>query len=172
MRALVVYESMFGCTRTVAGAIAEGLAGDADEVHLVEVGQAPGDLTGVDLLVLGGPTHAFGMSRPNTRADAARQSGPRPLVSHGIGIREWLERLPRPAMTVRAATFDTRVRPPRLPGSAAHAADRRLRSHGLLMVAAPESFWVTGTRGPLRDGEVERARSWGAGLVSQPLVSR
>ena len=172
MRALVVYESMFGCTRSVAEAIAEGLRLSTDDVRLVEVGQAPTDLTGVDLLVLGGPTHAFSMSRANTRADAARQNGPRPLVSRGIGIREWLERLPRPERTVRAATFDTRVRPPRVPGSAARAADRRLRSLGLLMVAPAQSFWLAGTRGPLQEGETARARQWASGLVGVSLLTR
>lgn len=171
MRALVVYESMFGCTQAIATAVAESLSASGAQVELVEVGQAPIDLAGVDLLVLGGPTHAFGMSRPGTRADAARQADG-PVVSGRIGMREWIERLARPEATVRAAVFDTRVRPPRVPGSAARAADRRLRALGLLIVSAAESFWVSGTRGPLHDGEAERARMWAAGLVSSGLVSR
>ena len=171
MRALVVYESMFGCTQAIATAVAESLSASGAQVELVEVGQAPTDLAGVDLLVLGGPTHAFGMSRPGTRADAARQADG-PVVSARIGMREWLEGLARPEATVRAAVFDTRVRPPRVPGSAARAADRRLRALGLLIVAQAESFWVSGTRGPLHDGEVERARAWAAGLVSSGVVSR
>lgn len=171
MRALVVYESMFGCTQAIATAVAEALSSAGAQVELVEVGQAPTDLGGLDLLVLGGPTHAFGMSRPNTRADAARQADG-PVVSARIGMREWIERLVRPETTVRAAVFDTRVRPPRVPGSAARAADRRLRALGLLIVSQAESFWVTGTRGPLHDGETERARTWAADLVSSGAVSR
>lgn len=170
MRALVVYESMFGCTKAIAEAVAEGLAADGVRVQLVEVGQAPVDLSGVDLLVVGGPTHAFGMSRPATREDAARQAEPASPVSSRIGIREWLEQLPRQERTVRAATFDTRVRPPRVPGSAARAADRRLRSRGLLIVSGAESFWVTGTKGPLHAGELDRAREWATGLVTSRLA--
>ena len=102
MRALVVVESSFGNTRAVAEAVAEGL-GDA-EVRSVET--APEDLVGIDLLVVGGPTHAFGMSRDGTRADAIRQGAPgetgRP------GIRDWLATM-EPPEGLAVATFDTRV---------------------------------------------------------------
>ena len=85
MRALVVYESMFGNTQTIADAIAGGLA-QRMRVDAVEVGSAPATLDDdVTLLVVGGPTHAFGMSRPRTRQDAATQT-PDGLVSTGIGL--------------------------------------------------------------------------------------
>ena len=68
MRTLVVYESMFGNTAEVAGAVSEGMAHEMD-VDLHEVSDAPAAVTGfVDLIVLGGPTHAFSLSRPGTRA--------------------------------------------------------------------------------------------------------
>lgn len=163
-RTLVVYESMFGNTRAVAGAIAEG-AGAAGPVELVEVGAAPTTLPDdVDLLVVGAPTHAFGMSRPSTRKSASEQSET-PLVSAGIGVREWLDGLvPRPG--VRACAFDTRVRVPGLPGSAAKAIARRLRSLGFTVQARQASFWVAGSPGPLRDGELSRARAWGADITA------
>ena len=174
MRALVVYESMFGNTRLVAQVAADALAAAGAAVTLTEVSDAPADVGDVDLLVVGGPTHAFGMSRASTRADAANQAGSRPVASRGIGIREWLDRLAAPASTVRVATFDTRVRPPRVPGSAARAADRRLRHLGLLVVAPATSFWVAGTKGPLHDGELDRVREWATGLVSTaaPVAGR
>ena len=72
MRAIVVYESMFGHTRAVAEAIGTGLeAAGASEVRVLNVGQAdPPSLVGADLVVVGGPTHAWGMSRPSTRKNA------------------------------------------------------------------------------------------------------
>ena len=170
MRALVVYESMFGNTQQVAEAVAAELRAAGADVDLTEVGRAPSDLTGVDLLIVGGPTHAFGMSRASTRADAVKQNDGAAVVSPGIGIREWLDLLPAPEGTVRCAAFDTRVRPPRVPGSAARAADRRLRHLGLLVVAPAMSFWAGGTKGPLRDGELERVREWASGLVSSAPV--
>jgi hypothetical protein len=89
MAALVVFESMFGNTQQIADAITEGLARHLP-VEQAEVGAAPaivGD--DVELLVVGGPTHAFGLSRPGTRQSAAQQTQDG-LVSTGIGLREWL----------------------------------------------------------------------------------
>ena len=162
MRALVVFESMFGNTETIARAVAEGL-GERYDVTVAEVGAAPDQVPpGVDLLVAGGPTHAFGLSRPATRADAAGQLGDRSPVSPGRGLREWLAALP-PVTGPAAATFDTHI-DKRFPGSAAKAARRRLRGKGF-DVRAAESFYVTGTPGPLADGEEARARAWGARLA-------
>ena len=77
MRALVVFESMFGNTEKVAGAVARGLQLEGVDAGLVEVHAAPHRLAAdLDLLVVGGPTHAFGMSRASTRADAVRQGAP------------------------------------------------------------------------------------------------
>ena len=165
MRALVVYESMFGNTRLIAEAVADGLSSGLD-VDVVEVAAAPTSFDGVELVVVGGPTHAFGMTRQRTRDDARRQGeqAEHELVSKGIGMREWLERV-RSTGTA-AAAFDTRVHKPRMPGSAARAADKRLRSRGFRSVARPESFWVSGTFGPLLEGEVGRARRWGEQLAS------
>jgi hypothetical protein len=168
MRALVVFESMFGNTEAIGRAIAEGLAVNAT-VDVVEVGAAPATIpAGVDLLVIGGPTHAHGMSKPESRADSARRAGDR-LVSRGRGIREWLETLRWDSVTVAAAAFDTRIKGPSvLWGSAAKGADKHLRGLGLRVVAGPESFLVEGPTGPLFDrlvgGERERARGWGEAL--------
>jgi hypothetical protein len=95
MKALVVFESIFGNTQHIAEAIAEGLRG---EVEVVEVGKARAEIAGVDLLVVGGPTHAWGMSRAMTRSgarDQAAKAGTKP-VSEGEGVRDWLARLGEP----------------------------------------------------------------------------
>jgi flavorubredoxin len=74
MRALVIYESMFGNTQQVANAVGDGLARTLP-ADVVEVGHAQATVpVNVSLLVVGGPTHAFGMSRQKTRADAAGQT--------------------------------------------------------------------------------------------------
>ena len=104
--ALVVYESMFGNTRQIAEAIAAVLS-ERCTVQLVAVSQAPLEVHDVDLLVVGGPTHALGMSRPSTRT-GARDKGATGDVARGV--REWLRGVtfvPRPAL---ATAFDTRVR--------------------------------------------------------------
>lgn len=167
MTTLVVHESMFGNTRTVAEAIAAALP---DPVLTVDVGDAPNPLPGhVDLLVVGGPTHAFSMSRASTRVDAIAQGASADDATRGI--REWLGALP-PTPHVTVATFDTRVAKVRhLPGSAARSASRRVAKRRIGHVVATESFWVDGVDGPLLDGEVERASEWARTLVraDQPM---
>lgn len=163
MRALVVYESVFGNTRRIAEAIADGLTGHAHtEIH--EVSEVPATLSPeIDLLILGGPTHAWGMSRPRTR-EGARQQGVDQPMSPGIGIREWLRHLPTAHANLTVAAFDTRFDKPRwVTGSAARAAARRLRKLGYRVVDV-RSFFVTGTPGPLSPDELERARQWGVRL--------
>ncbi len=166
----VVFESMYGNTMWVAQAISEGLGGPG-LVNLVEVGDAPATVPGhVRLLVVGGPTHAFGMSRPSTRQTALDEATG-PLVSRRIGIREWLADLPKGQASV--ATFDTKMSHPRLPGGAARGADRRLRAKGFRRLRSPETFWVDGKAGPLAKGEVDRAAAWGAALATaMDLVGR
>ncbi len=163
MQGLVVFESMFGNTREVARAVGSGLFTFMD-VEVVEVGTATQRIGAeVDLLVVGGPTHAFGMSRPNTRRDALKQTDT-PLVSRGIGIREWLGRLEVVRSDLPAATFDTRVNMPRVPRSAARAVHKHLSRLGCEMVAPSQSFWVTGMTGPLVALETARAKEWGEQL--------
>jgi hypothetical protein len=164
MTVLVVFESMFGNTRVIADAVAEGVARHLP-VEQVEVGRAPTVIGGeVELLVVGGPTHAFGLSRSGTRQSAAQQAEDG-LVSAGIGLREWLGALQKAAADVAVAAFDTRISRPRLPGSAAAGADKRLRRLGFRSVAPSTSFYVEGTTGPLLEGEAERARRWGEALA-------
>jgi hypothetical protein len=162
-KALVVYESMFGNTHAVADAVAEGLRESLD-VEVLDVDQAPLEVgDDVDLVVVGGPTHAFGMSRPNTRKSAGEQGADPDAASHE-GIREWISGVVA-RKGLATAAFDTRIAKPHLPGSAAKSAERKLKRRGFAELAHPESFYVTDTEGGLVDGELERARTWGAELA-------
>ena len=80
-------------------------------------------------------------------------------------MREWIDRLSFHGDRPAVATFDTRIRKRGVPGSAARAADKRLRRMGFHALAPAISFWVTGTTGPLLPGEEERARHWGTELA-------
>lgn len=175
MRALIVVESYYGNTRHVAAAIAEGLANHV-EAGMVDVLEAPATVPeGIDLLVVGGPTHAHGMSSPDSRASAARR--PESTVhSSRTGIREWLAALTPPSSAVAAAAFDTRIKGPRLLwGSASQGATKELERLGFAPVVEAESFLVHGPLGPVVDvlveGEIERARAWGERLGAD-LVAR
>jgi hypothetical protein len=168
MKAVVVFESLYGNTHAVADAVAEGLRESAD-VDVVAVADAgPQVVGGADLLVVGGPTHIHGLSSDLSRkgaADDARKKGhPEPDV-HGPALRSWFDGLEK-ASDGRAAAFDTRAGGPKLlTGSAARGISHRLHRHGYEVVGE-ESFVVEDMAGPLRDGELDRAREWGRQLAA------
>lgn len=166
MRAIVVYESLWGNTEKVARAVGRGLGG-ATSVEVVASDAAPDSLDGYDLVAVGGPTHAFSMTRAATREDAALHHHAPHVPARGI--REWIATLRPVSLPVRAVTFDTRVDAPRLPGSAAKAARHELRSLGFDVTTKPHSFRVHGYEGPLVDGELARAEEWARGLASLPV---
>lgn len=131
-------------------------------MEATEVADAPAEPdSDVALIVAGGPTHAFAMSRESTCADAistGAHEGDRDL-----GLREWIAALPTGQHTEKIATFDTKVEPMHhLPGSAAKGAAKAARRHGYKSVARAESFYVRDIDGPLLDGEIDRARAWPA----------
>jgi len=168
MRALVVYESMYGNTHVVASNIADGLR-STHSVTLVPVAGVTEDLlASADLLVIGGPTHMHGMSSAATRRMAA-QAAAKPDSglsldpdAAGPGVHDLLKRLGAgPAL---AAAFDTRIDGvPAFTGRASRGIVRLLKRHGYRVIAAPESFLV-GAQSTLVDGEAARARRWGAAL--------
>lgn len=159
-RAVVIFESLFGNTEAVARAVAEGIA-EHVPVDVVDACHAPADVDDYLLVVVGGPTHAFGLTRPTTRRAAVDQGAP---AAPAIGVREWLTALRRPTRLTLAATFDTRIRKRGLPGSAARGIRRRMSHMGFDTSPVAMSFWVTDTAGPLADGELARAREWGSTL--------
>lgn len=165
MKALVVYESMFGNTARVAQAIANGLR-ETLSVDLCEVQAAPSEPSeDVEVIIAGGPTHAFSMSRTGTRTDAIAKGATHGTVD--FGLREWIDGIPADRHTSSLVTFDTRVIKGRhLPGSAAKSAAKAGRKHGFASYTSPESFYVEDTSGPLHEGEIERATAWGRELGS------
>jgi hypothetical protein len=167
MKAVVVYESMYGNTHVVADAIGRGLAARG-QVVVVPVGEAgPAVLSDADLVVVGGPTHAHGMSRPSTRQAAVDQAKDNPIdpSASGPGVREWLETMP--PIAASAAAFDTRagVALALLTGRASKGIAKRLHQHGFGQVVEPESFLVDKDN-HLEPGEEERAEQWGARLAA------
>ncbi|MFN8019715.1 MAG: hypothetical protein U0P45_16580 [Acidimicrobiales bacterium] len=178
MRALVVYESVFGNTHAIAEAIGRGLASAPDVVvEVVPVdGALPDLVAAIDLLVVGGAPHPHGMARESTMEGGVAQEHERveqqhrpehaiDEQAHGQVLREWLEALVRPHDDAQAAAFDTRVDGPRLiTGSAGHAISKRLRHDGWPLLSDHASFLVD-RQNELLEGELARAEAWGASLV-------
>jgi hypothetical protein len=161
MKAVVVYESHWGNTAAVAQAIAEGLGPGALALTTDEA--SGGAIADTDLIVAGAPVMAFGLPSDKMRDSLLAEVGKAPTppdLSHEP-MRSWLERLP--AGHARSAAFDTRIW--WSPGGATGAIDRGLRRAGYEPIDKGHKFIVSGTYGPLREGELDRARRWGIELA-------
>lgn len=167
MNALVVYESVYGNTRAIAEAIAEGLGG----AEILPVHEATNRGHDADLLVAGGPTHIHGMTTTRSRrvaVEAAHEDGDGHHLEPGAaaepGLRPWIRDLAE-SRGGQAAAFDTRAdKSPWLTGAASRGIAKRLRRRGYEVIGT-ESFLVNDSEGPLAEGELERARAWGAELA-------
>jgi flavodoxin I len=147
MKIMVVYDSIYGNTKTIAEAIGDAIPG---EVEVVRAGQVNvGDLEAVDLLFIGTPTH-----------------GALPTEA----VQDLVERIGPPAHEgAKVATFDTRLTwgfLERWGGFAAPKMADALKEKGWTLAGAPGGFFVRGLRkGPLKRGEVDRAAAWAKGLL-------
>jgi hypothetical protein len=165
MRALIVFESMYGNTHAVADAIAEGLRPLVD-VEVVPVGRVTAEqVAAAELLVVGGPTHVHGMTSSTSRKGAveavAKSSGELSLDRDvgDVGLREWFDGLTSVTGTP-ALAFDSRYDGPLLfTGHASKGIAKRLRDHGYQVRGEPTSFLVDKAN-HLLPGELERAVTW------------
>jgi len=142
MKALVVYDSTYGNTAKIAQAIGEAIA--AEVLRVTEAN--PSDLTGFDLLIIGSPTHG---GRPTPEIQGL-------LTALGPALKR-----------VSVATFDTRhvSKWTLLFGYAAPRIARSLTRNGAALLLSPEGFFVLGTQGPLKEGELVRATVWAKEVV-------
>jgi flavodoxin len=169
MRALIVYESMYGNTRQVAEQIGAAMR-PRSEVSVVAVSEATDEMVErADILIVGGPTHMHGMSNRRSREMAkvmADRKGSAVTVEPDatpFGLREWFKVLRKQDGKV-AAAFDTRAKGPALlTGRASRAIARHLHRHGFRIVAT-RSF-VIGKHDQLASGELARARTWGTSMA-------
>ncbi|GAP20418.1 flavodoxin family protein [Leptolinea tardivitalis] len=150
MKALVVYESFFGNTEKIAQTIGSSLGLTEAEVIKVSM-MTPEKLGGLDLLIVGSPTRAF-------------QPGPE--------TKSFLGTLASGSLKgIKVAAFDTRAEMnEKTPGIlrffagifgyAAEPIAQKLVRKGGIQVANPAGFFVLGSEGPLKEGEIERAAEW------------
>jgi flavodoxin len=147
MKVLIVYDSVYGNTEKIARAIAEAITASNEVKVLQASGANPSQLTPVDLLIVGSPTHAG-----------------RPIPA----VQDFLNKVPEFSLKgVNVAAFDTRISK-KIVGVFGYAAGRiagNLKKKGATLVASPEGFFVTGGEGPLKEGELERAAGWARGIL-------
>ena len=147
MKALIVYDSVYGNTEKIAKAIAGAISGEAKALRVGEVN--PSDLGKIDLLMVGSPTRAW---RPTP------------------AVQAFLNKMPENSLkNTNVAAFDTRGTSfvAKLFGNAASRIAGSLKSKGGTLVAQPEGFVVKGTEGPLAEGELEHAAGWAKGIAKK-----
>ena len=148
MKAVVIYDSVYGNTEKIAQAIGDGLAGDAKVVRVGNMNAS--ELQAFDLLIVGSPVHG---GRATSAIDALLKQFP----AHSLEGK-------------RVAAFDTRFESEEqgiglriLMSVIRYAAERiakELAKKGGRLVAEPEGFIVEQKEGPLKQGELERASTW------------
>jgi flavodoxin len=147
MKVVVVYDSVYGNTEEIAKSIAESIGEEVKVVKAESTGET--DLESIDLLIIGAPTYG-GRPTPN--------------------MKEFLNRIKAVSLkNVKIAAFDTRFPAAwvKMFGFAAGKIEKRLKSQGGESVIKPEGFFVSGTKGPLVEGEYERAAKWAQDIISK-----
>jgi len=131
----VVYDTKFGNTEKIAKVLAEGMKGQGVEVDCFKVGEVEiNKLNDYDLLVIGGPTHKFGISDP---------------------MKDFLEELESAGIRGKKAfAFDTKMKS-RFAGSAGKGIEKRLKKLQMSIVKPHASAIVKGMEGPLEEGVEE-----------------
>jgi flavorubredoxin len=167
MKAVVVYESLWGNTAAVARAIAEGIGHEAEALTTDQA--RPESVADADLLVAGAPVLGFSLATDRMRENVARSEAgaPAPPDLAHPSMRSWLESLPQGHCS--AAAFETRIW--WSPRGATGDIERGLERAGHQLVAKGRKFVVTDKYGPLRSGELEKAREWGEELMKAVAAS-
>jgi flavodoxin I len=153
VKALVVYDSVYGNTEKVAQAMAAVLECEARRVTAVTAEQ----LAGLDVLLVGSPTQAFQPLKP---------------------VKAFLKNIPAGKLDgIKVAAFDTRMDVKevnnavltffaKLFGYAAEPIGKQLVKKGGTQAVPPAGFIVEGSEGPLKEGELERAAAWAQQILA------
>jgi hypothetical protein len=161
MKALVVYESLWGNTAAIARAVAEGIGPEARALSTALA--TASELADADLIVAGAPVMGFRLPTDSMRETLGRtpdRSPSPPDLSHP-SMRSWLDALP--VRRGRSAAFETRFW--WSPGGSTSAIISGLERAGYRQLLKPQRFIVLATHGPLRAGETQKARQWGTRLA-------
>jgi flavodoxin len=158
MKALVIYDSVFGNTGKIAQAIGNAL-GSQEDVEIVRVSDVkPEQLTGLTLLIVGSPTRQF---RPTGATTSFLKSIPKGGLK-GVKVAAFDTRFTLSEIeNVRILAFFVRIF-----GYAAKPIADRLEKKGGELVIPPEGFYVGDTEGPLLEGELERAANWAKQIIA------
>ncbi len=140
MKTLVIYDSLYGNTEKIAKGIGGAIKGEVKVLPVAEVNTA--ELKSLDLLIIGSPTQGGNATK---------------------AMQAFMGNIPETALKgVKVVTFDTRYASgwAKIFGFAASRMAKYLKIRKGITVVSSEAFVVTGVKGPLKQGELERAAAW------------
>jgi flavodoxin len=154
MKALIIYDSVFGNTEEVARSIGSALGADVPVINVRKA--TPDHLKGLDLLVVGSPTRSFSATPE---------------------MLQFLQSIPSEGLKgLKTAAFDTRIDVKDVPflfrgivnkgGYAAPLIAKFLAEKGAIALVPPQAFFVKEREGPMKKGELERAAEWAKSLLT------
>ncbi len=158
MRALVIYDSVFGNTEKIALSIKEALSSILD-VEAYKVNNVKTEhLKDLDYLIVGSPTRAFKPTKETTEfLNEIQKNGLKDTKIVGFDTRMDPKELGSAILKLFARFF----------GYAAKPIAEKLIKKGGTQIMPPEGFFVEGRKGPLRDGEIERAKEWAEEIMKK-----
>lgn len=145
-KAIVIYDTIYGNTEKVAKALASGMSEQGVQADSIGVGKVDiNRLKEYDLLAIGGPTHAFGISKP---------------------MKGFLKKLKNveEVKGKKAFAFDTRMKI-RIAGSAAKKIEKELKKLRMNIVRSSSSAIVLGSEGPLEEGTEDKFKQIAGEIV-------
>ena len=144
MKAIIVYDSVYGNTKKIAETIAAELGKGVKAIAVSDFKSK--DLAGIELLVVGSPILGWSPSEKTGKFLAGLTSGQ--------------------LKGVRAAAFDTRLKI-FFHGDAAGKISVSLKKAGAEIVAEPMGFIVEGREGPLADDALGLAKEWAGSIKAK-----
>ncbi len=146
MKALVIYDSQYGNTEKIAQAIGAGIGEEAKVMKVSDVKIE--DIAAYSYVIIGSPTQGGRMT---------------------VNMKLFLDNLPADALQgKRFAAFDTRMKSffVKMFGWAAAKIEAYIKDKGGNTTAQPQGFFVKSAKGPLVDGELEKATIWAKSIVA------
>jgi flavodoxin len=159
MKGLVAYYTKYGNGKIIAEAIARGLQESGNETTIINI-PAKDIGGGYDFVVVSSPTRFGRMTKPVKKFIAKNLIGDawrgKPFIAVGTGL--W------PDETGEGSEQEEPAHPANGKCGPAESADKvyeELENAGLKPATRPQKFFVSGMKGPLREGEEERALEFG-----------
>jgi flavodoxin len=151
MKGMVIYHSRYGNCKQVANAIFEGLKESGQDVTLADVGSLSALPADLEFVVVGSPTRAGHASGPIRKFLKNVDGPPLKFAAFGTALAKWLHKGD---------------------ATAAEGISKILKEKGFIEIVPPLRSGVAGRKGPLAEGELEKAKAFGQAIAAELASDR